>query len=530
MKTIFKKAAALLLAVGMLVPGLALANPADNLNSHPGPDALGSITVNVRIVDEILPGGLTPPVTVGVPVEDVPVQIEQVSLNPGVAAPTQQQLQDPDWIAANTSPIAGTQQTASTNAQGVVVFNNLPQAIWRVSQLGTNNPVPVADRFTPFLVGIPTHMADGTYRLDVEVWPKIEREPLTGGSKEALEHFDNIITWEFGIDIPGSIAMAQNFYLLDTLDPRLEFIPGSVAGRFTPVTGTGYRPLQAAHFRVVEHNVNGTDVIRIELTQTGMAYIAQHGDLVDGRLYFTMETALNVEGNADLGEIRNDAVWRFNPEEPWCPEDDPNWPDCDELPPVCPEDDPDCEEITTTLTTYGLNILKLSVADRQVLQGAQFSIYREVAEGTIGASTYTINGVTRHVLPLRNGDGTAMTETTNANGILQFNGLNSTNQTFWLRETAAPTGFRVIDEWMQVNVTQAHTNNPLRDSDNRIPTPVNAQGYVVPVNVYNERQGAWTLPETGGVGTIIITVAGIALLGGALVLFVGNKKEEEDVA
>ena len=94
MKNIFKKAAALLLAVALLVPGFvsAMANPNDNLNNHPAPGALGSITVNVRIVDEIVPGGLTPPVTVGVPVANVPVRIEQVRLNAGVAAPTQQQL------------------------------------------------------------------------------------------------------------------------------------------------------------------------------------------------------------------------------------------------------------------------------------------------------------------------------------------------------------------------------------------------------------------------------------------------------
>jgi LPXTG-motif cell wall-anchored protein len=539
-KNVFKQVTVWLLSVALLGPGIisASANPA-NLSGHPDPAELGSITINLRTgTDE------TNYDTAGVPIENVPIRIELVTLNTGVAAPTLEQLQDPAWITANTSVVSGSNIDRLTNENGVVVFDDLPQGIWLVSQLDSlgnvTNPIPpfrpgtdpvdeISDRFTPFLVGLPTHMADGTYRLHVEVWPKVERERLTGGTKEGIEIFDNIITWEFGINIPASIGTARSFYLLDTLDERLEFT-GLVTGRFTPATGTDDRALQATHFEATVHEVNGVDVVRIALTPAGIAEIAAHGDLVDGRLYFTMETRLTIEDNNDLGDIENNAVWRFNPEEPFCPDGDP---DCDDDMPSCPIDDPTCEDVESVIRTFALNILKLSVADRQPLQGAEFTIYREVSEGTTGATTFTVtrNGTTttHHVIPLRNADDTPMTGETDASGILQFNGINSTNQIFWLRETEAPDGFRLIDEWMQVLVTQENANNPLRDANNEIQDPVNGMGYVIPVNVYNERQRAWILPETGGVGTIILTVAGIALLGGALVLFVGSKKEEEDL-
>ena len=560
MLKIFKKVAALLLAVALLVPGFtsAFANPA-NLSGHPAPDELGSITINVRTVDsdEVPTGGLTPPVTIGVPIENVPIRIELVTLNLGVPAPTAQQLQSSAWILENTTR-TGTYHDLLTNANGVAIFPNLPQGIWLVEQLddlGTvTNPIPEDERFDTFLVGLPTHRPllpgdpgfnpdEDTYIFDLHpvVWPKVDRERLTGGNKTAIANFDNIITWEFGVDIPASIGTAREFYLLDLLDERLEFISGSVTGRFTPNTGTDpFRPLTGTganpHFTATVHSVavaGGTnDVVRIALTPAGIAYIAANGDLVDGRLYFRMDTGLTIEENEDLGMIRNDAVWRYNPDEPWDPADpyDP-WEECPPTDPNYPTCIPD-DRITTTVTTFALNILKLSVGARQPLQGAEFSIYREVSEGTIGATTFSVtrNGTTttHHVIPLSNADGSPMTGETNASGILQFDGINSTGQTFWLRETEAPTGFRVIHQWMEVSVTQGNANSPLRDANNEIQDPVNGVGYIIPVNVYNERQRAWRLPETGGIGTIILTVAGVGLLGGSLVLFVGSKKEEEE--
>ena len=46
----------------------------------------------------------------------------------------------------------------------------------------------------------------------------------------------------------------------------------------------------------------------------------------------------------------------------------------------------------------------------------------------------------------------------------------------------------------------------------------------VPVIVDNDAGGEWVLPETGGVGTIVLTVVGILLIGAALILLIIQKK------
>jgi len=48
----------------------------------------------------------------------------------------------------------------------------------------------------------------------------------------------------------------------------------------------------------------------------------------------------------------------------------------------------------------------------------------------------------------------------------------------------------------------------------------------VPVSVYNDAEGGWILPDTGGVGTVVLTMAGLLLIGIALVLFIMQQKKK----
>ena len=589
-RNILKKITALLLAVALLVPSFftAFANE-DNLSGHPlatDPTALGSITVHIRTLDldPPLPPGTPLLPGQGVPIEGVPVRATRVVLtnfdpeNPATH-PTAVNLADPAWIAANTTPFTPEHgYTALTNAAGTVVFDDLPQGIWLVGQVdaydGRNNPIPTADRFDPFLVGIPTHMQDGEYRLDVVVWPKVGRERLVDPGKRAAAYFDNIITWEFGVNIPNTIGAAREFYLLDVLDSRLTFTgQADVTGRFSTSAMAFGNLVPVTHFtaEVIEVYFAGQgyrDVVRIALTTAGIAHITANGYLGDGRLYFTMNTT--IAGNvSDLGEIRNEAQWRYNPERPWtpdCPVDDPTcdetfpWTPCPEddptCLPTCPIEDPECDQIITErFRTLALNILKLSVADRQRLAGAEFSIYREIsaeeAAGLPAARQIPANASgapdpTVWIVPLRDASGLPITGTTGANGELQFNGIvssaNSGNLSgmFWLREVQAPTGFRVINEWMPVRVEVA-TVNYRNDSNPYTLGTLTAEQQVlrengqfvnntVHVNVYNERAGAWQLPETGAFQTIILSGIGITSLAGAWVMLMKRKNKKANVA
>jgi uncharacterized repeat protein (TIGR01451 family) len=395
MSKILKRVAALLLAVALMVPVFVQANPA-NLSGHPAPTELGSITINLREGTEYADHA-----TGGVPIANVPIRIVRVTLNNPNVPPTVAQMRDPLWIAANTTATADYHEMF-TNTSGVAAFPNLPQGIWAVSQLdslgGVSNPIAnVNDRFAQFLVGIPTYIPGSTsgynggpYRLHVTVFPKFDRETLEDPGKEVVESFDNVVTWEFGVNIPNTIESAVHLSVVDILPSELTFRPGTVTGNFTPApayAATRGTLTLGTHFTVATGVVGGRDAIQIHVTPAGFQHLADYGLLGTGRLTFRFETAFSGDA-ADLGTIENDGYWIFNP--------NPNYEFDVENPPACPPSHPYYDTncipgipVEDDFVTLALNILKLSVGARQPLAGAHFALYRE-ARATETGTPFTI--------------------------------------------------------------------------------------------------------------------------------------------
>lgn len=92
-------------------------------------------------------------------------------------------------------------------------------------------------------------------------------------------------------------------------------------------------------------------------------------------------------------------------------------------------------------------------------------------------------------------------ETATTNGIAKFTGLKA--GTYYLKETAAPTGYNLNSSVFTVVI-----------SDQGVVTVNGAAASEVTVEDF-----PLTVPETGGVGTIMFTIGGIALIACAGVLF-----------
>ena len=136
---------------------------------------------------------------------------------------------------------------------------------------------------------------------------------------------------------------------------------------------------------------------------------------------------------------------------------------------------------TATVNNGGIKIIKVAKGDEnKKLQGAEFKI--------------TVN----------NHDYTA---TTNANGEATFPvALAAGNYT--VTETVAPAGYsKVGDQTITV-----HADNTITSNTTQIADPVDS--------------AAGLLPNTGGTGTIALTVAGVAVLAGAATVLVRNRKQD----
>lgn len=164
---------------------------------------------------------------------------------------------------------------------------------------------------------------------------------------------------------------------------------------------------------------------------------------------------------------------------------------------------------TVDVTTFAIKIDKF-VKDNEnnKLAGAKFDLYRTATQAEINAGKSSeiphtsIQGIKLESDKVTDADGVATFEKYEANG---------TKYDYYLVETQAPSGYNILDNAVKVNFTDAE---------------VEATAGFYPVKVPNS--SGIQLPITGGTGTVIFTIIGIALMVGAVVLFVVSRKKAEE--
>lgn len=156
---------------------------------------------------------------------------------------------------------------------------------------------------------------------------------------------------------------------------------------------------------------------------------------------------------------------------------------------------------TVDVTTFAIKIDKyVAGSPATKLANAKFDLYRtatteETSAGGIETIPHTnVQGIKLERDVVTDDNGSATFEKYEANG---------TKYDYYLVETQAPNGYNILAEAVKVNFTDAN---------------VDATNGVYTVKVPNS--SGITLPITGDEGIVIFTVIGIALMAGAVILFV----------
>lgn len=164
---------------------------------------------------------------------------------------------------------------------------------------------------------------------------------------------------------------------------------------------------------------------------------------------------------------------------------------------------------TVDVTTFAIKIDKfVKNQEANKLAGAKFDLYRTATQAEIDAGKAVIiphtsvNGIKLESDLITDADGAATFAKYEANG---------TKYDYYLVETQAPSGYNLLDKAVTVNFTDADVANT-------------AGVYTVKVSNSSGIQ----LPITGGTGTVIFTIIGIALMVGAVVLFVVSRKKAKE--
>ena len=154
--------------------------------------------------------------------------------------------------------------------------------------------------------------------------------------------------------------------------------------------------------------------------------------------------------------------------------------------------------------------------DEVVLAGAEFVLYKEVKSGDTTTKYYAVaeNGYTtasNMVVDTWTSDiGAASRVITDDNGFASVAGLDN-EETYKFAEVVAPTGYSVNTTDVQVTWGTVVTNND------------GSKSVSGTTSMMDTRLSA--LPSTGGIGTTIFTIAGVAIMVLAAGLFFVSRRK-----
>ena len=383
----------------------------------------------------------------------------------------------PNYIATNKSisPV----DTQTVDADGTATFANLAMGEYFIRPTSTTSVYQLMlQKLEPTVSGgkyVIDDLTFGAKREEVSVDKAANKTSVTKKEK---------VTYTITVDIPtyASQAVDKSFYVSDLLPNGLTIDPASIKVQIdgTDVDTAAYTLDTTA---VAEY----TFKLSVSAEQYTDNWSANGGK----QLVITYTATLNNNDTTAVNVKQTNTV-TF---------DYSNYPYV--------ENSHNQKTDTVDVTTFAIKIDKYVKNDEDAkLANAKFDLYRTATQAEVDAgSAVTIPHTAVHGIKLESD------LVTDANGTATFAKYeaNGTNYDYYLVETQAPSGYNILDNAVKVNFTD---------------TEVEATAGVYTVKVPNS--SGILLPITGGTGTVIFTIIGIALMVGAVVLFVVSRKKAKE--
>jgi len=370
-----------------------------------------------------------------------------------------------------------------------------------------NHP-SIVEPIEPFYLDVPlngnTYVINWEPKNEIKGNVQIEKDVISLGNDESTENAYESHTWIIGTTVPSDISSGKSYVISDTLDNRLDY-RGNVKVNLESKDGTNVATTLIADtdYTLTVTDVDSlsaeksSDAFTIELTGTGMSKLAttigtnSFSDYML-RTYFDAQINANAEMGAQIPnqaklDYVNAADFEFSVQS--------------DIPYVY---------------TGGANLLKVDAEDNtDTLSGAVFEVYRTATETEVAAGgddLVELPGVVGKVVKAPFFDNAALegekvtSATSDEEGKIAIYGL--AHGTYYLVETKAPAGYNLLGKTMELTI------------DNTSHTEENV--------IIVENKSGTVLPETGGTGTTVYTVGGIALMCAAcLFLFMKKRKSIE---
>ena len=455
-------------------------------------------------------------------------------------------------LAANATTVKNALETAvksgvamtETGADGHISAENLEQGLYLVVE--TRVPENVTGICNPFFVSLPMTTIDGAaWNYDVTVYPKNqtgnpdlektvrESKSSTGknnGSltdiKDGFEHtatasVGDIVDYQIISTLPTITSKASSlseYTYVDTLSKGIRYNKNDVVIEFFKDAGCADKITtwdeNSGKFTVAYDAAANTMTIRT--TDTGLSEINEAATVYidsvkrgysDCTMRITYAATLTVD--AKMGDTDNpnevELTWRRT-----------NSTYFDTLNDCC------------HVYTYGVDVLKQFSDGKGNIQNVKFNLHNDTDNCYIIADLkdgiYYAKGVTT-----KKSDATTFVP--NGSGHIIVKGLE--DDTYSLTEIATDKGYVLLKEAVKIVIKTAENGQCEKCGAKLLTASATVNGKdasmtdgnaIVPLTVVNNP--GFDLPKTGGYGTWMFTIGGVALLGAAAFIVVKSRKHK----
>lgn len=431
------------------------------------------------------------------------------------------------WENVTAKESDGTALSLTTDKNGQITVDGLSQGTYRFIETDRgDNDGYIMDGATAYQF---TVKADGTIEYGTNkpaaniTLPVTNEKPdmtkqvkdrKTGDwGQDADYNVGDTVPYKITVDVPSNITSLKEFTLTDT-PTNLEDDIDSVAVKYgeTPLT-------KDTNYTISKDTTNGKG-FKISFKTTTMAACARQQLVITYNAKLLPTAVTTTAGNTNSAKLEYSN--KILPGQ----DDDPDNPNKPENPDTKPGKD--YIENTTTVYTFGLQVLKKAENEKGTpLKDVEFDLYKEDAAGTITGNAAKALGLDSSKKWLKINTKSLKT---NEDGIVSQSGL--ANGTYYLVETKTNKEYNLLKAPVKVELNIEYTTTKSVTDENGVKHEVTKTEFkenTSPSNgthtetIINKK--GFTLPTTGGMGTIAITALGVALaFAGVLIIGASRKK------